>query len=44
MSVGNKKKDRDNQASSTSSGGEASANYMIGEGGERGIIRFADIT
>src|SRR5437868_6110323 len=36
MSVGNKKKDRDNQGSSTSSGGEASANYMIGKAGEGG--------
>jgi hypothetical protein len=34
MSLGNKKKDKDNQSSS--SGGEASANYMIGKGGERG--------
>ena len=33
MSVG-KKKDKDNQGSS--SGGEASANYMIGKGGEPG--------
>src|SRR6476469_7692456 len=36
MSVGNKKKDRDNQGSSTSSGGEVSANYMIGKAGEGG--------
>jgi hypothetical protein len=36
MSVGNKKKDRDNQGSPTSSGGEASANYMIEKGGEVG--------
>jgi hypothetical protein len=36
MSVGNKKKDRDNQGSPTSSGGEASANYMIGKAGEGG--------
>jgi hypothetical protein len=36
MSVGNKKKDRDNQGSSTSSGGEASANYMIGKAGDGG--------
>ncbi|HET7284236.1 MAG TPA: hypothetical protein VFI70_06075 [Nitrososphaeraceae archaeon] len=36
MSVGNKKKDRDNQGSSTSSGGEASASYMIGKAGEGG--------
>jgi hypothetical protein len=36
MSVGNKKKDKDNQGSSTSSGGEASANYMIGKAGEGG--------
>jgi hypothetical protein len=35
MSVGNKKKDKDNQGSS-SSGGEASANYMIGKAGEGG--------
>jgi hypothetical protein len=34
MSLGNKKKDKDNQGSS--SGGEASANYMIGKGGEVG--------
>jgi hypothetical protein len=33
MSLSNKKKDEDNQSSS---GGEASANYMIGKGGERG--------
>ena len=33
MSLSNKKKDKDNQSSS---GGEASANYMIGKGGERG--------
>jgi hypothetical protein len=35
MSLG-KKKDRDNQGSSTSSGGEASANYMIGKAGDGG--------
>ena len=33
MSVGNKKKDRDNQGSSTS-WWEASANYIIGEAGK----------
>src|SRR5207237_10812389 len=36
MIVGNKKKNRDNQGTSTCSGGEASANYMIGKAGEGG--------